>query len=643
MSLIITSSADIDETNQMGMANPRAYRNHIKNPLLIPPNSEVAVESVKVNRMPVLDYSNSIKTNFWFGERLASNASYDTQTSYFIPADNEILGSKTPADFATEFKKILQETYSLHPEINSQAIEVNIALSASNVFEGFQYKIPQVGAAAANKIPGDSVELSEINGKTATYSSGVIQSAQPKCFVQLLPQNDEGGPLSLLNGSLTYSGATPGESVIVGLSRPYGFDFSPGRGAYQGFTADGRIMGQGNNSPFGATWVKKGLGPSGRIYMDYAVENRGDGIRLYQFTQSNNGIPRMVEIEYYNKNAGANNVNNTPNSSFASGAPIPSASMGEVTFTVENEKVAISVSGKVVVEVNDFSSASFKNQIPMPTSIANWKMYPTVYFDDNGANVIISNYACRTNSTIYNNLPENSWITRTKLPSMIERGRTLSQADSADTRERITPVWNDAFFWNQKIYDRAIYKPLLSAGFPASNVIRNYKGLTGSAIMADYENIFIMGGNDKYIQREIQSWQANSTKQLGFFPLSINPDSGMAHGAYDGASFASSVIPALTSTQSSFIRVPTLTHETYNFNTGNPSKILFQIPRFDNSGAEVGGLYFQNGDKTFIDLKNAAPIRLTDIDVQIVRKDETFVDDLTGSTEVVFIVRPKNN
>jgi hypothetical protein len=75
---------------------------------------------------------------------------------------------------------------------------------------------------------------------------------------------------------------------------------------------------------------------------------------------------------------------------------------------------------------------------------------------------------------------------------MIERGRTLSQADSAGTRERITPVWNDAFFWNQKIYDRAIYKPLLSVGFPASNVIRNYKGLQANAIMDDYENIFII-------------------------------------------------------------------------------------------------------------------------------------------------------
>ena len=639
MSLIITSSAEFDETNQLGIANPKSYRNHIKNPLLIPPNSEVAVDTVKLNRMPVLDYGNSIKTNFWFGERLATNASYDAQTSYFMPADNEIMGSKSPADFATEFKQILQDVYSLHPEINSQAIEVNVALSASNVFEGFQYKIPQVGAAAASVVLPDSCELSEINAVAATYSSGVIQSSAADCFVQLLPQNDEGGPLSLLSGSLTYTGATPAENVIVGLSRPYAFDLK--RGAYQGFTADGRIMGSGNNSPFGPTWFKKGLGPSKRIYMDYAVENRGDGIRLYQFTQSNNGVPRMVEIEYYNKNAGANNVNNGPNSSFATGTPIPSASMGEVTFTVDNEKVAVSVSGKVVVEINDFSSASFKNQIPMPTSIANWKMYPTVYFEDNGANVVLGNYACRTNSTIYNNLPENSWITRTKLPAMIERGRKLSQADSAATRERITPVWNDAFNWNQKIYNRAIYKPLLSVGFPVSNVIRNYKGLQSNAIMDDYENIFIMGGNDKYIQREIQSWQANSTKQLGFFPLSINPDSGMLNGAYDGASFASSVTPALTSTQSSFIRVPTLTHETYNFNTGNPSKILFQIPRFDNSGAEVGGLYFQNGDKTFIDLKNAAPIRLTDIDIQIVRKDERLVDDLTGSTEVVLIVRPK--
>ena len=95
--------------------------------------------------------------------------------------------------------------------------------------------------------------------------------------------------------------------------------------------------------------------------------------------------------------------------------------MGDVTFTVDNEKVQISVSGKVVVDVVKFDSASFKDQIPAPTSIANWKMYPTVYFKDNGDDLEITNYATRTNSTIYKNYPENSWIARTKIQTLLTK------------------------------------------------------------------------------------------------------------------------------------------------------------------------------------------------------------------------------
>ncbi len=93
MSLIVTSSAKQDEVTQLWISIPYQYRNHIKNPLTIPPNSEVAVESVKIQRVPTLDYDNNIRSNFWFGERLASNASLEDQTSYFIPVRNDILGS----------------------------------------------------------------------------------------------------------------------------------------------------------------------------------------------------------------------------------------------------------------------------------------------------------------------------------------------------------------------------------------------------------------------------------------------------------------------------------------------------------------------------------------------------------------------
>ena len=162
--------------------------------------------------------------------------------------------------------------------------------------------------------------------------------------------------------------------------------------------------------------------------------------------------------------------------------------------------------------------------------------------------------------------------------------------------------------------------------------------------MDSYENIFVMGKSERYMSRNIQIWQPNTMNVLGFDPYSINPTSGMASrgaAAASGASFTSVARPNLSSESSTFIRIPTLSHETYNFSTGNPSKILFQLPRFDNSGAEEGNLFFQNNDKTYVDLKNTSPLHLTDIDVQFVRVNETLVDDLTGNSNVVLHIRTK--
>ena len=90
MSLLIASSSKgAKETNQIGVQVPYQFRNHLKNPLIVPPNSEIAVESVKINRIPQLDYGGGIVSNFWFGERLAANG-LDNSLSYFIPSENII-------------------------------------------------------------------------------------------------------------------------------------------------------------------------------------------------------------------------------------------------------------------------------------------------------------------------------------------------------------------------------------------------------------------------------------------------------------------------------------------------------------------------------------------------------------------------
>lgn len=651
MSLIVTSSAKQDETTQLGISIPYQFRNHIKNPLTIPPNSEVAVESVKIQRVPTLDYGNNIRSNFWFGERLTSNASLEEQTSYFIPVRNEILGSKSPQDFAEEFKVMLQEAYSYHPEIDSVAIDVQISVDALGEFNGFLYQIPQVGSIGTSAaLPAETL-VQEVSGVSGSWNGTSLEGGLGgDCFLQLLPQGTQGGPISLHNGSLTYRpDASNSGGIILGLSRPYCTD--PTDGKIQGW--DGRDMlesGPETDHPFSLAVHGQGLGQYGDIFMDYAVEDNGIDIRVYNYNADQDGLGRMQEVVYWQKNNSASAIGNSANSSFAAGAPLASSKMGDTTFEIECEKVKISISGKVVVEVNDFSSASYKSQIPMPTSISNWKMYPSVYFQDGGDLTAITNYTSRTSSTIHRNFPENSWITRTKIPVFLDgRGATETQKsiiEGGGTQTR-QPPWNNANFWDGEIYGlRDILKGMSSGGTAISDsVIRNYKGV-GNNLMGGategYENIFIMGKNERYMEKRVQVWQPNSALVLGFSPFSINQSSGMTHaGGYHGASFSSSSKPSLTSQQSTFIRVPTLTHETYNFATGNPSKILFQIPRFDNSGAETGALYFQNNDKTFIDLKNSAPIQLTDLDVQLVRKDETFAKDLTGSTEVVFFVRPK--
>jgi hypothetical protein len=651
MSLVITSSAEQDETNQLGIAIPYQYRNNIKNPLTIPPNSEVAVESVKIQRLPMLDYGNNIKTNFWLGERLATSASYEDQTVYMIPARNEILGSKSPQDFAEEFKEVLQSAYSFHPEIDSVNIEVNISTDGDGAFTGFQFIIPQIGANAGSVVPPAETYVQEISGIGAVWDGTKLIASDDDCFAQLLPQGDQAGPLSLHNGSITYSGIASGDRTIVGISRPYcTTKDSDGTIRPQGW--EGRNMleaGPDTDHPFSLALFGEGRGTYGDVYMDYCVENNGTDIRIYNYTSNDGGaLGRMSEVVYYANAGSASQTANTDNSSFATGSPLGSAAMGDVTFTVSNEKVKISVSGNTLVEVNTFNSASFKSQIPMPTSISNWKMYPTVYFADNGDSIDIDRYECRTSSTITNNFPENSWIARTKIPTFLDgRGNTQTQEDLFGTNVGPTPAFNNAIDWDIDVYSRAIFVAMSDAGDQSTDTsIRNYAGIQNNLLGPTgnrYENIFIMGKNERYMaDRRLQLWQPNSTAVLGFSPFSINTDSGMTHGGgFHGASFTSVARPNLTSQQSTFIRVPTLTHETYNFSTGNPSKILFQIPRFDNSGAETGALYFQNNDKSFVDLKNAAPIRLTDLDVHLVRKDETFAKDLTGSTEVLFMIRPK--
>jgi len=636
MSLIITSSNRTGETNQYQVDAPYHYRNDFRSGMKIAPNSQIAVESVKINRQAALDYESGQVTNFWFGERLAENASLDNSLSYMIPSINTIKKNLSPVDFSEEFVKIIKTAYAIHPEIDTVGgVSMDAIVSATGGFSGFRYNINQVSASAADLVPPSGTE--KVIFGDMSYDGTTITADDDDLYCQLQPQDLDGGPISLYGGELQFNNFTGTGEWVVGLARPLintGIDY--------GITNP--------QIPIDDYKIADGLGIENDQFYDYAVESRDGEIRLWHAVPHENGggggqgTLQMAEINYYVKNSTATEAGNSDNSSFATGSPIPSASITDITFNVENEIVTISASGKTICKATNISSASFKDQVPKPLNQSCWKMYPTVGLFTDGDTVDVNKYNCRTSSTIQYNKVVNTWAFKCNIHADMD-----TVDETFDPTEFIyleDQPWNNAHWWTREIEARPPMKRFLDSYGEildppwGSDFVKPYKGLSSSAL-DEYEPLFICGKTTRYTNNKIQEWQPNSTKILGFDPFAVAPIANSVSDTTGSASFSSSTKPSMTSENSTFIRVPTFTHQTFNFGTGNPSKILFQIPRFDNSGAESGALYFQNQDKAYIDLNNPQEINVTDLDVAFVRKDEKFATDLTGSSEVVFYIRDK--
>ncbi len=640
MSLLITSSSEgAGDTNQIGISVPYQFRNNLKNPLIIEPLSEIAVESVKLNRMPQIDYEGAMVSNLWFGERLAADG-LDNSLSYFIPCENTIDESSSPLDFSEKFKTILQENYSQHPEIDSQNIEINVITDSIGGFVGFEFKIPSLGGVAATStIPPAATRTQEDDGVgdgILDWDGSLLVADGENTFGQLMPINAQGGPLSLNSGSLTYDNRDVVGAYTLGVSRPIGVLLN-----------DGFLESQDTGTLFGDDANNEGIGTYDQGFMDYCAQDNGDGfVRLYHAVCDGIGHyeppgsrPRVImeEIKYYQKAASEFESDNSLNSCFATGTPQLSNKVPQITFRLNGENMEILFGASIACSALSVN-ASTKSQVPKPVGQTAWKMYPTVNLWLDGDSVDITRYESRTSTTIFKNKPENSWISRSQIPTYLVDG--ITQAVAITLGIVPTPPWNNATSWGKDIDTRPAYQ-ILNADSKNSSALtglKTRKVISGSLI-TDYENIFIMGPSERYMPRRIQGWQPNSMDALGFRSFAINVSSNMVSAF--GASFRSATRPSMLSQHSTFVRVPTLTHETYNFGTGNPSKILYQVPRFDNAGTETGALFFQNPDKTFIDLKNTTELRITDLDVHMVRKDERFAKDLTGSTEVVFHIRKK--
>lgn len=639
MSLILTSNKALENAPDFSNGfKPYSYQNRLLNTMRIPPNSEIALQSAKINKngLFILDRSNSGFCNY-FGtpvEDVFSQDINDTTTQPFrgvIGAgeafrEGDIKNEVNVEDMATELQKGINEA-TFHPSLvgigGKSRVIVSTLYDATGLnFEGFKFLATQQTAKTKkDTLTNDAfVTVAKNDVLGFTQAAGSVTSTSTQGFIV---QNRE-HPISQNEGEciFDFSGVQANGRWMVGLSRiNKPCETTPGDFEYVPNYFESGVRGA----------LLQGLKVGGRWrYADICVARIGTDLRIFQSGSRTIGTGDgifMNEVIYYG----------THNENFPTIIDASTAGFTKVKFVLKNEELEIYVAkgAGTYTLMCDFSTMTsavdskgaakpqaLKNQCLNPVNATKWAMYPMMAASGDitgGAQVLTlesiehyTDYPKYTDATYYN----HDWW-----------GWSQQYNETAFCRQLEKRNWNN--FSRTTTQHGFVTGPLAGA-----NGLLEPKLLNAGSGMKDYDNLIITARSQAYGN---STDECNTQDTLGFMgqPVSIPvlPANDLI------TTNESSTIPKLTSNISLFIRLNNFTQNSINARQGTISKIVAHLPRFDNSGNETGGLYFEPHEKTYLALNNTDEILINSFDVDIVYENETLCTALTGKTIICFHIR----
>lgn len=641
MSLVVTSNRKGSNEYERQSTDQAAYRyrNNLVYPIDIEPHSEVAVQSVKVNKNGLIKIDRGNRWFQWFNRNLRTDPevrSVANSTGWPIMCGPDMFDDDTPdyvslGDFVARMTEGMKEGFP-HPDADKDNIKCEILTDTGTTgsgFKGFQLQYNYLPLSVAGNLPASNQFLQRI-GANLTITDEV-NSTRIACTGTVTPRVTNPNvaladvyPISHQNGEIIFDCA--------------GLQNNPGAGQF-GYNNDWMIGLQRatNNQDLRARFVRRAqddisrnkqtfdfcicceqLAAGGNRFMKLGhliTDPDGEGFQ---------GIrPLSMKEIYYYENAGDDydggaNWNSggfitAPNSRYNMSTNTQEFDMFK--FEVQNEKVIISALSSTgggaatqdvwyVIASYDYAiggtDATSRN-FPKPAGQTCWNLYPKVVLSANGKHVDITNdYTGRdTGYTAYN--PYADWYAR-----MIRNGQSRYTLD-VDTR-----------YYNIFSYTVDTYVPKGNAGAGATMT------------MDGYENIVIVSPDTTYIP----TGSANMGSLLGYLSRAVL-DSATASDITDQQTQYQSDSPPDLSQASMFVRLDNFTQKSYNSGTGRPSKILYHLPRFDNSNRDVGtSLYYEPQERTYVKLNNTETIKLNEINISFCDSQERLVEDLTGQTIV---------
>jgi len=632
MSLIVLSNTLFNESEENqprvgGIKTPYSFTNTLQTPLVIPPDSEVALQSIKLNLDGDFEVRNWNDTMYqYIGKRV------DEDVASFLDSINESTrypskinidrGTYNAESFVDKLADAMN-TGLYHPNFQGLA-NASVQRSASNAsFDGYNLTYDRSATASGNNRPGTNDVIGatdESNGWsyvttphhrfTKTSGNG---STDPRAFAQFT-----NAPMDLAGGEFDVDFANA-SSWCVGLSRYCNpdFEFTDPNGTliFRDFTEPEYFTSNGFLGFY--DYVACAL---------YDATNASHTLRLFHAVKSDdnqNPSLEMQEVRYYGFTGAtfAEPYNLTTNAS----------GFNKIHFKVSGEAVEVKLSvggsnGSVVTNPTlGTPDGKFNYFKPVAQTCA--YLYPKMEIKDTLAPgdaknqyLDIHKYRCKNDLTGFN----YNGIDTTKSFKLPLRDRLIN-FDWYATQINIG-IGGVA---RLKEVDFRVFNDMT-----AGTADHTFIELSHGKISQDYAPVPIVGESARYIPSDF----ANMKFILGFDDNAKDQPTSKNGSA---VTFTSDATPKTISNQSVFVRLTSLTQRSVNGVTGNESKIIYHCPRFDNAGNQVGGLFFEPGEKTYLDIGNLASTPINTFSIDLVDNKEKFIKSAIGSTTICLHIRKK--
>jgi len=620
MSLVICSNeitgSDV-RTSQF--QSPFSFSNHLNGDLKIPANSQVALQSLKVNKEGAFSLNPASIWYQYFGVKPTDTwegaVDIDTTTSAVHFTDLQIDRNTTATSDQTALKYITPGMNNGIPTPETWGLqECRVKRDTDGYsFEGFDFRFQQrTNASLVNVKPQNWTNVNRTTGTAGGLA--FVANKLTATGLKAKSYNNQAfagdTPLALNEGYFEVSLADlkPSGNVVswgIGLNRceTGGFNINPlvnnlqsEIGVYPALQCD-FMVGAFQGAP----------GQDRRIRAFHLVEENDN-------PQYDPLVPLfMREIDYLdNGDITGDKYNWSTNST--------NLQFDKLRFTAENENIRVEMFSasegkwKKIVETKGAQATKDKRFKPVADTCRN--LYPYLFIEGTPSGtqpaMTINQWSGRDITGFSYGAPTNDWW------GYLGANNLLDLGEAVDTR----------------IFNRF---DSVSGGLTTEHT---FKGIAADGTMEDYDYIMILKPSTSVFPG---TERALADQLFGFPNISIlDTYTASEAGPPIVKLFKSLKTPIIKSTTSIFLRLNSFNVNSYNAGQSARSKIIYAAPRFSTgTDQSVGALFFEPAERVYLDLNNTNEIIASNFDIDIVNSDNTLATDLNGKTTAVLHFREK--